>query len=264
MHVTKLFGALALTLGVLAPAPALAAPDRQACASAYTSGQEQRLERRYGMARASFTTCAQPACPPFMQAECTTWLAELDAAQPSVVVSARDAEDKDLRMLSVTIDGRAAPEALEGRAVALDPGAHEVVVETTTGRLTEKLVLREGERLRRVELRAAPASARTGPRAPVAPAPRKGGDTLAWVFGGVGVAALASFAAFSISGLVLQRDRETTCAPICPRSDVEAVKLRYLVADVSLGVGVLAAVGFGWVVVARGGPNPQVAIIRSF
>jgi hypothetical protein len=59
-----------------------------------------------------------------------------------------------------------------------------------------------------------------------------------WALGGVGVAALASFAFFGITGKHDESNLRSTCAPACADSDVSAIHTKYVVADVSLAVSV--------------------------
>jgi hypothetical protein len=71
---------------------------------------------------------------------------------------------------------------------------------------------------------------------PVAPKPR----TLGWIFGGVGVLALGSFGYFGLSGKSLDNELERECAPRCSSDRVDHVRTQYIVADVSLGVGLVS------------------------
>jgi hypothetical protein len=57
---------------------------------------------------------------------------------------------------------------------------------------------------------------------------------------GVGGAALASFALFGAAGRTQQTNHLDPCAPSCPHAEVQSVRTKYLVADVSLGVSVIA------------------------
>lgn len=254
--------ALALVPGRAAAAP----PDKAACADAYTAGQELRLERHYTRARKALLACAQPTCPAFMQTECTRWLSEVEAAQSSIVVVVRDDAGHDVKPSRVVVDGEDVREPLDGRALAVDPGEHVVEVHTPDATRSERVLVREGEKRRPLAFTvaaappaAAPPPVKIEPRASRRPIP-----TLGWILGGTSALALASFAGFATAGFVMQSDRDATCSPHCPQADVDAVKRRYLVADISLGVAVLAAAGFGWVILARPGPDPQVALVRRF
>jgi hypothetical protein len=62
------------------------------------------------------------------------------------------------------------------------------------------------------------------------------------VLGGVGVAALGSFAAFGILGKNQLATLHETCGAThtCAEADVDAARTKLIVADVSLGVSVVA------------------------
>jgi len=71
----------------------------------------------------------------------------------------------------------------------------------------------------------------------------------------VGVAGLASFAYFGLSGLSLQHDLEE-CAPHCVKADVDRMRSRYLVSDVSLLVAV-TSLGVGTYLFLSGRPATE-------
>ena len=88
----------------------------------------------------------------------------------------------------------------------------------------------------------------TGPltsRAPASPEPapppaERPVPAAVWVLGGVGVAALASFAGFAVAGASQRDDLKSSCEPLCASGDVSKVRTKLVVADVSLGVGIVA------------------------
>jgi hypothetical protein len=146
-----------------------------------------------------------------------------------------------------------APE-LTGQPILLDPGAQTLRFEREGANPIErKLVLRVGERNRRVEvqfsprLASAPSSdppgetgeppADTGPSSPGKPVP-----LATWILGGVGIVGLAGFAYFALDGNSKVDDLEQ-CKPSCPHDDVEAARRSFLIGDISLGVGVVALAG---------------------
>jgi hypothetical protein len=63
-----------------------------------------------------------------------------------------------------------------------------------------------------------------------------------WVLAGVGVVALGSFGYFGISGHARASDLKDGCGQTktCDPADVDSARSKYLVADVSLGIGVVA------------------------
>jgi hypothetical protein len=62
-----------------------------------------------------------------------------------------------------------------------------------------------------------------------------------WVLSGVAVVGLGSFGYFGLTGKHQENDLKSTCAPHCKDSEVDAMYRSYLVADVSLGVSLVAA-----------------------
>jgi hypothetical protein len=72
-------------------------------------------------------------------------------------------------------------------------------------------------------------------RAVVAPRSK----TPAYVLGGVGIAAAASFGYFALSGHSGMSSL-SDCKPFCATSDVQSVRTKYLIADISLGVSLVA------------------------
>jgi hypothetical protein len=98
------------------------------------------------------------------------------------------------------------------------------------------IVLHEREKMRVVAILPPPREPATEPG--LFPAP-----TLSYVFGGIGLTGLASFTGFAISGKSKENELEH-CAPNCARADVDDMRTRYLVGDISLAVGI-AALGAG-------------------
>ena len=61
-----------------------------------------------------------------------------------------------------------------------------------------------------------------------------------YVFGGVGIAAIGAFTYFGLRARKDSNAMHDTCAPGCAHADVTALKTKLVIADVSLGVGVVA------------------------
>ncbi|MEJ7731050.1 MAG: hypothetical protein WKG00_17775 [Polyangiaceae bacterium] len=163
-------------------------------------------------------------------ADCAAWVTELAREVPSVVVALRDAGGREGADARVRIDGRLAREHIDGRPIELDPGVHRVVVESSAGTVEQSVVLGTGQQNRVISLTLPDDAGRGALR------------TAAWISGGVGLAGLASFAAFAISGQASYDDLET-CRPGCSQDDEDSVATRFVVADVSLGVGIAGVAG---------------------
>ena len=189
---------------------------------------------------------------------------------PSIVVAAVDERGADLVDVELAVDGEILATRLDGTAIAIDPGAHELRA-TAAGRapVTMPIVARVGDKNRLVRMTIAAAGAKPPTPAPAdtpqpdttAPTPlarpSHGPPLSTLVLGGVGVAALASWAIF---GITAQSDFGTLkdkCGPTCPDGSADGIKTRMLVADISLAVGVVA-VGVGavlWIVHTPAAPK---------
>ncbi len=123
---TWLAGALALSVLSLSGGASAAKPEglKQQCVEAYEQTQSLRKSASLRSARASALTCAQAGCPAVVKKDCAAWLTELDQSLPSVVLSARDKAGQETTAVRVFVDNEPLVERLDGRAVALDPGAH--------------------------------------------------------------------------------------------------------------------------------------------
>src|SRR5262249_8758679 len=63
---------------------------------------------------------------------------------------------------------------------------------------------------------------------------------LAYVLSGVGVLGLGAFTFFAITGKNEKDRLRDSCAPMCTNAEVNPVRARYIAADVSLGVSLVA------------------------
>jgi hypothetical protein len=231
--------------------------DVRACIDAHSEGQVLRDQSHFLEARHRFVSCADPACPDAIRAECANLLTDLERALPTVVLAVRDAQGRDVPGARVELDGKPLENALNGRAVSVDPGAHSFRFIAPDGR-TEVIeaVALELVKGRPVEaefdapvsaLPAAgsqPAPAQSAVATHVAPGSSHARPTLAYVLGGVGIAALAGSGYFAWSGRNQRHDLSETCAPACSDDQVSSVRTKYLLADILLGVG-LGSLGAG-------------------
>lgn len=219
---------------LLLSAPRSARADVAACVAAHAHGQAERNAGRLQSARSDFISCSTSECPSEIQAECAAFLAEVEAFMASVVFAAIDEQGHDATRVKVSVDGQVLLEKLTGLATTLDPGSHEVTYTWPDGlEQRQTVVVAQGEKNRRVELRREPKPG-PAPELRVQPTP-----VAAYVLAGVGVAALGSFAAFAIAGKSAESDMDA-CKPYCAQSKADKMRLRYLLADISLGVGIVS------------------------
>ncbi len=60
------------------------------------------------------------------------------------------------------------------------------------------------------------------------------------MFGGIGAAAVGSFAIFAVQGRAAESALATSCAPFCTHADSTPIERDYLLADASLGVAIVS------------------------
>lgn len=143
-----------------------AADDTTQCLDASSAAQDLRREKHLVAAREQLLVCARATCPGVVQRDCAGWLAEVEAATPTVVFAVKDATGADVVAARIELDGKPLLEQLTGGAVAIDPGVHALRVIVATGEpVAQQLVIREGEKNRLVEV-ALPAWAAPPPPAP--------------------------------------------------------------------------------------------------
>lgn len=222
------FGSALLLALVLGTTPSAAAKPARACIDAHAEGQVERDAGRLLAAAARFQACAVDTCPAMIRKECAALGADVAAQTPSVRVSAVNERGQPIAGARATIDGGQLVPELDDAPISLDPGVHQVEVTLPDGRRQVlNFSLSFGEKAR-------PASARFEPPKPP-PAARRS-NQLAYVLGGVGLLGLGAWGAFAWDGRRRQSDLET-CAPHCSdRSEVDAMRRSYLIADVLLGV----------------------------
>jgi hypothetical protein len=216
----------------------------QACFAAAVDGQKLRNGGKLRAARAQLIMCSKRTCPGEVSGDCIRWLAEVEQSMPTVVFAANDEAGADLLDVRVDVDGALAGTAGDGRPVDVDPGTHEAIFTRPDGTTQkETFVARAGEKNRTVVARFVQAPTPPPPPPPPpspAPAeePRRSIPTATWALGGVGVVALGVFGAVGAVG-VSQRSR-LGCDVGCSASDKSSVDSKFLVADVALGIGVVA------------------------
>jgi hypothetical protein len=226
----------ALFIVLTRPLVALAAPTREACVEAYEQSQVAIKRGELSKGRDLVRVCLDSACPPRLQADCATWLTEIETKQPTIVVSYKDRRSVQRTDVEVFVDGKSVATKLDGRGIAVEPGAHTIRIQPTDDQpMEEKRVVREGVKLDPVEfsraVKAAPTRIVLPPERPI--------PTSAFIAGGVGVLGLAGFTTFAILGKTAQNELDNTCVPNCSDSEVSKVRSRYLIADISLAVGVV-------------------------
>lgn len=210
------------------------------CAEAYEQGQILRKSGGLLQARVTLQHCAQDECPDFIRNDCLGWFAEVQNDVPSLVFAAKS-QGRDLSDVSVSLGSRVLTSRIDGQVMELDPGEYDFRFQSPGMRAqTRHFVLVTGERNRLVEVELVPLTAAVDSAAPVTSPPRPRSLLLPGIFAGVGAVGLAGFAGLGAWGRSKESKLESTCSPNCSKSDVSAVRTKYVLADVSLGVGVVS------------------------
>ncbi len=197
----------------------------KACVDAFGAAQTLRKEGRLRASRAQLLICAQPECPSLLTDKCIPWLAEVQAAIPSIVVVATDPEGHDTTEVRVTMDGMVLAEEVTGRAIDVDPGARQFRFDHPQAlAIEQQLVIVEGDKGRRVELRfeAPPAPQPVAPVPapawrPPPDAPPRGMHPLFWVGVTVGAVGLTVGTVTGVVAIAQADDIRERCGePPCP------------------------------------------------
>jgi len=227
---------LVATGTLLASETVARADEREQCASAADQAQQLRDEGKYRRAREQLLICARDLCPTPIKRDCLEWLSQLESVAPTVVLSAKEGT-RDLSDVKVSVDGVVVTEKLDGKPIQMDLGKHTLKFEYAGQTKEEDFIIGAGQKNRSVGVTFTPAAA----PAVVAPPPKDSGGSIvpALVVGGIGVVALGSFAIFGLGGKSDVDDLQA-CKGHCAETDVDKARTKLIIADISLGVGVVA------------------------
>jgi len=229
-------------------APGLARADaRQACVAAADSGQTQRDQGKLVEAKESFVACARDVCPAVVANQCATWLAEVSRDIPTVSLRATDASGKELIDVQVLIDGTTKLEALDGRATPINPGVHRLrFAHAGDADAEQEVLVHVGDRARPIEGHFGGNQAGVAPRTDVARSPEAQKASFRFpLLAGVsfGVSAVSCITMGVLVGTTASdvNHLRATCAGSCSQSEVDSANTRVVVANVAMGLGIVAA-----------------------
>ncbi len=248
----------------LTPGNGTSAPDKEACAAAYEQAQVFRKHDKLVEARKKLIVCAQDSCPKIAQEDCGRWFVEVEASLPTVVIEAKDPTGRPIPDVRVVADGEVLTEKLDGTALPMNPGSHKLHCEYVGAVPVDLQVLvLEGKKNQLVPV--AFEDFEFGPTPLLPPPPSAPAPTMreatpagrvpsaAYVLAGVAVIGAAGFAYFGLRGVSDENGLRSSCAPACASSDVDAVRSKYRIADVSLAVGVISAGLAAWLYLSHRG-----------
>lgn len=248
----------------------------EACVDAAEKSQQLRDDGQLIEAKEKLVTCSAAGCPGAVAKQCARWLQEVEQSLPSIVVRVRDQAGKDVVDATISVDGAVRAAHADGRPIAVNPGAHTILVHRDgAADAEEKLVVVAGEKNRVIAVESKPASTggvgpKTPPDQPPVEPPKdsgSGGFKFPWysgVFLGIGVAGFVGTAILVPVARGEANDLRTTCSPNCAQSDVDAVQTKLTAANVLLVVGIAGvAVGVTSLILAnvlgKGRAEPAVS-----
>jgi len=273
--------------------------DKQTCAAAYENAQQLRAKLKLRLAREQLLVCGHSSCPLVVTKDCNAWLEEVETDLPSFVFRPRDSAGRDIPNARVLIDGEHLSDKMAAGAIFVDPGMHvfRFEAEGYTNAEVNQMV-RRGDRARTIDVMMRGRQDELGVRsdqessdkwdggAPVADAwpddraldarpplemqlmmpqaARSSPGTGTFVAAGVGVLALSSFAYFGLTASSDASNLRESCAPHCRVEDVDSVRTKLVVANVSLGVGIVALGVAGALWLAEGSSAPRAASTFRF
>jgi hypothetical protein len=224
--------------------------DKRTCLSSYVQAQAARQDGKLRASRQSLAQCGAATCPLLIRNDCVRWLREVDDALPTVVLSCTGPDGRDRADARVTMDGAAVATRLDGHAMPVDPGDHVFRFELPEGgSIEQRAVVREGEHDRAIA-GAFPRVASTSTGTTPVPAAARPVPTAVWILGGVGAASLAVSAVFA-SLAWFARPGWFACNHSCSQDDVNSVKTRFAVADVTGGIAIAALGAAAWLYFTR-------------
>ncbi len=258
-----------------------AGPSKRAVCTAAVGAYKQAVEEsKAGHVRDAITSlasCIEATACTGLVPKCTALSTKLAEKMSSIVPVVLDEKGTPVLDAQVQLDGRVVCSRLDGLAVLVEPGAHDVTFSNDKGVIgTQKVLVLEGQRDRPVTFtivgQAGSAVAAAPPTLPAAhpkPAPEESPgqpsdktaaneaaveshsevkgrawampkSALPYVLGGVGLAGLAAGGLLNFWGNKDTSDLENTCNPNCKPASLDHVKTMYVAADISLGVGAAA------------------------
>jgi hypothetical protein len=238
-----------------------AQPTQDASCEAVEQTEAMRNEGHYRKARERLLECVNAQCGGDVRRRCAATLQKLDSITPSIVVRAEDASGNDVMDVSVSLGDERLVNSLDGMAIPVDPGEHRFVF-TRTGQtpVVQTLTIAQGEKFRAIDVVIGSEPTLALPPASAAAAEHVDSTDRLVASGtliGVGLVGVGSFVWLGLRARsgeeALQR-----CDPGCSKGRADSVRKRYLLANVSMGVGV-AAIGVATYLLLSGSASDDVA-----
>jgi len=256
--------AVALAWGAaIAPHEARAASESE-CIHAAEAAQLDRQAGRLTSALDRLAICASEECPLVVRKDCVSWLGDVEQTIPSLVVRASDARGSDVVGVRVAIDGRVVRERLDGRAIAVDPGPHEVRFQARgTAPVVQRVLVSEGEKARELVAHfQVPLTVEGDLEQP--PARTSNLQAIAgWSLVGLGAAGIVTFGVLELLAQSEYQSLRNGCGTTrsCTDPQTSPTQTKFDAAKVALVVGgVGIAIGVPLLVFRSGPDAPRAAI----
>ncbi|HEY3818212.1 MAG TPA: hypothetical protein VGL81_13625 [Polyangiaceae bacterium] len=248
------------------PAPARERSPSRACRAAYEGAQESERSGHLREGRAQLLECAKASCGA-LQKKCASRAGQLASDIALIEPVVTDAGGAALLDAQVKVDGELLTSRLDGRPLAVDPGAHQLSVTARVGpwpgrevSTTQAITIEQGQRgpiaialppLDDGALATAPdltGDAGTSAAASKTPAPANpehepavtvrhhGPSAFAYLLGGVGLLGVGAGGLLTYWGKT-DNTALAGCAPNCAPASVAHIRELYLASDVSLAAG---------------------------
>jgi hypothetical protein len=229
---------------------ALSAPAVAECVAAHDSAGRLRLEDRWLDARTAMQRCADEACPIAVRSDCRTWLDEIVALLPTVLVVV-ERDDDGKRPVKLELDGKSFELPEKVGPIEVLPGVHRLHF-TLDGYppFDAQVTLEKGEKNHVVRARfLRHAVAMPLPRSAPPPArPTRPVPLATYLYGGGSFLSFAAAAVLLGTALDARANARDTCAPACPEARRDSIDRRLLLADLAglagLGLGGMAVYTF--------------------
>ena len=260
----RAFAALAAVLACAATSLTARADVKEACIAASEDAQQLRIDGKPLEARTRLLDCAKPECPALVRQDCAQWMADVVSSIPTVVLGARDAQGRDVIEVKASVDGVPVAGRLDGRSVDVDPGVHAFRFDATGaggGSVELQVLVRAGEKNREITVTLSPAAPAPAELPGAIGPAHPGGRPLAWIFGGVALAALGTALAFDVLQATDYAHLDATCAGHCSPAEVNHVATERWIAGIAAGVGALSLGAGGYFFFVR--PSPAAGVSAS-
>jgi hypothetical protein len=248
----------------------LSVPAVAECVAAHDQAGLLRHRDQWADARAALQRCADDACPITVRSDCRTWLDELGAALPTLLIDI-ERDDDGRRPVHLELDGRSLELPAKPGPIEVLPGPHRLRFTLEGYRPIEvEVALAKGEKNHIVRARfLRPKVAAPPPPAfvPPKPKPTRPVPLATYLYGSGSILAFATSAVLLGAALDSQENARDACAPGCPKARRDSIDRRLLITDLfalsGLGLGGMAVYTYvrrPWVTDSSAGPAVDVVV----